>query len=236
MTKIEEAIALAKKMANDSSHGYDQASRWGPNYDCSSFLISVWESVGVLVKTNGATYTGNMRSVFLRCGFELADVDALDLTIGAGLEPGDILLNDAYHTAMYIGNGYVVQASINELGTATGGVSGDQTGREIGIARYSNYPWNCVLRYVGERIRQKSLKAAPMSFSRATAGGKSLEKSLGMAALCTSLLSLTEKASLPCFILVIFSHSAKPTIPMPLEKLSSRKRSLRSAAESFGKQ
>lgn len=151
MTKIEEAIALAKKMANDSSHGYDQSSRWGPNYDCSSFLISVWESVGVLVKTNGATYTGNMRSVFLRCGFELADVDALDLTIGAGLEPGDILLNDTYHTAMYIGNGQIVQASINELGTTTGGVSGDQTGREIGIARYSNYPWNCVLRYVGEK-------------------------------------------------------------------------------------
>lgn len=50
------------------------------------------------------------------------------------------------HTAMSIGNGQVVQASQNELGGATGGQSGDQTGREIWCTNYYNFPWNYVLR------------------------------------------------------------------------------------------
>lgn len=236
MTKIEEAIALAKKMANDSSHGYDQASRWGPNYDCSSFLISVWESVGVLVKTNGATYTGNMRSVFLRCGFELADVDALDLTIGAGLSLVIFCLTTPTILPCTLATGMSFRrpsTSSEPQPAVFPEIRREEKSESLGIPITLGIAFSGMLE---KRIRQKSLKAAPMSFSRATAGGKSLEKSLGMAALCTSLLSLTEKASLPCFILVIFSHSAKPTIPMPLEKLSSRKRSLRSAAESFGKQ
>ena len=70
---------------------------------------------------------------------------------------GDVLLNHVHHTAMYIGNGQLVQASINEKGTATGGQSGDQKqlwGQrgEINIRSYYNYPWNCVLRYTGEAV------------------------------------------------------------------------------------
>ena len=134
--------------AADSSHGYDQANRWGPDYDCSSAVISAWELAGVPVKTNGATYTGNMRGVFLRCGFE--DVTgSIDLATGAGLQRGDVLLNIRHHTAMYCGGGREVEASINELGTVTGGMTGDQTGREFLVRPYRNYPWNCVLRYTG---------------------------------------------------------------------------------------
>jgi len=147
MSKITDAVALAKKWAADNSHGYDQSRRWGPDYDCSSFLITVWETVGVPVKTSGATYTGNMRSVFLRCGFEL--VTDCNLTTGAGLEAGDVLLNDASHTAMHIGNGQLVQASINEHGGVSGGQTGDQTGKEIAVGSYYNFPWSCVLRYAG---------------------------------------------------------------------------------------
>jgi hypothetical protein len=109
----------------------------------------VWESVGVPVKTMGASYTGNMRGVFLRCGFE--DVtDRVNLSTGSGLARGDVLLNYQHHTAMYCGGGQEVEASINELGTVTGGESGDQTGKEFLIRSYRNYPWNCVLRYGGE--------------------------------------------------------------------------------------
>lgn len=80
----ERATARMEAWAADSSHGYDQANRWGPDYDCSSAVISAWELAGVPVKTKGATYTGNMRGVFLRCGFE--DVTAgVDLATGAGL-------------------------------------------------------------------------------------------------------------------------------------------------------
>lgn len=146
MTKTEKAVQIACEMANDSRYGYDQASRWGPDFDCSSFLITVWEKAGVPVKSNGASYTGNMRGVFLRCGFK--DVTKqVNVTTGRGLVAGDVLLNTLYHTAMYIGNGKIVQASINELGRTTGGRTGDQTGREIAERSYYNYPWDCVLRF-----------------------------------------------------------------------------------------
>ena len=142
MSKIQDAVALAKQWAADSSHGYDQSSRWGPDYDCSSFIIAVLEQSGIKVKSAGATYTGNMRAVFQRCGFEVIT----SWTVST-LQPGDILLNEANHTAMYIGNGQLVQARSNENGGTTGGKSGDQTGREIAVSAYYSYPWDCVLRY-----------------------------------------------------------------------------------------
>lgn len=146
MSAAERATAQMEAWAGDPAHGYDQAKRWGPDYDCSSAVISAWELAGVPVKTNGATYTGNMRGVFLRCGFE--DVTAsIDLATGAGLQRGDVLLNIRHHTAMYCGNGMEVEASINEDGTTTGGRPGDQTGREFLARPYRNYPWDCVLRY-----------------------------------------------------------------------------------------
>jgi peptidoglycan hydrolase-like protein with peptidoglycan-binding domain len=50
---------------------------------------------------------------------------------------------------MFVGDGLEVEASINEKGGAHGGQPGDQTGREILVRAYRNYPWDCVLRYVG---------------------------------------------------------------------------------------
>ena len=144
----EKAISQMEAWASDPAHGYDQANRWGTDYDCSSAVISAWELAGAPVKTNGATYTGNMRGVFLRCGFE--DVTAgVDLATGQGLQRGDVLLNIQHHTAMYCGNGMEVEASINENGGVTGGMTGDQTGREFLVRPYRNYPWDCVLRYTG---------------------------------------------------------------------------------------
>lgn len=133
-------------LANDDVHGYDQIYRWGPDYDCSSAIITAWQQAGVPVKSCGATYTGNMKKAFLSCGF--ADVTGkVNLSNGAGIKYGDVLLNEANHTAMSLGDGRIVQASINELGGITGGASGDQTGDEIGVRTYYNYPWDCVLRY-----------------------------------------------------------------------------------------
>ena len=160
MSATEKAITQMEAWANDLSHGYDQANRWGPDYDCSSAVISAWELAGVPVKTYGATYTGNMRGVFLRCGFE--DVTAsVDLSTGAGLQRGDVLLNIQHHTAMYCGNGMEVEASINETGGVTGGMTGDQTGREFLVRPYRNYPWDCVLRYTGDEAVSTPEKNKP---------------------------------------------------------------------------
>lgn len=144
-TVTQSAVAWARGIAADASHGYDQANRWGPDYDCSSFVISAYKAAGVPL---ACTYTGDMRGDMLRCGFAVVSSAAVDLATGAGLEAGDVLLNYAHHTALYIGGGRIVQASINERGGVTGGAPGDQTGREIAERAYYNYPWDCVLRYV----------------------------------------------------------------------------------------
>jgi LysM repeat protein len=144
--KIDKAVKWAINIANDNSHGYDQINRWGRDYDCSSLVISAYQQAGVPVKSKGATYTGNMYGIFKNCGFK--DVTSkINLYTGAGLQKGDILLNTVHHTAMYIGNGKIVEASINEKGGITGGRTGDQTGREIHTCGYYSYPWNYVLRY-----------------------------------------------------------------------------------------
>ena len=163
MNKIGAAVELARCMASDEKHGYDQTHRWGSDYDCSSLLITVWEQVGVPVRTGGATYTGNMREVFLRCGFE--DVTSeVSLGDGRGLVAGDVLLNHRNHTAMMVDKYNLVQASINELGTVTGGQTGDQNGGEIAVRSYYNFPWDCVLRYrdndgvVGEKAAEEPVQ------------------------------------------------------------------------------
>lgn len=148
MNKAEKATQQMEEWANNERHGYDQIYRWGEkgDYDCSSAVIQAWENAGVPVKSNGATYTGNMYDVFTSLGFQ--DVTGqVYLSTGEGLKRGDVLLNKAHHTAMYCGNGKEVEASINEKGTAAGGSPGDQTGKEFLIRSYRNYPWNCVLRY-----------------------------------------------------------------------------------------
>lgn len=150
MNKTEKAIRQMETWAKDDSHGYDQDYRWGEkgDYDCSSAVIQAWQNAGVPVKSGGATYTGDMKNVFLKNGF--VDVTSkVNVATGSGLLRGDVLLNEAHHVAMYCGNGKEVEASINEKGTAHGGKPGDQTGKEFLIRSYRNYPWNCVLRYRG---------------------------------------------------------------------------------------
>ena len=149
MTKTEKATQIMEQWASDDSHGYDQAYRWGEygDYDCSSAVITAWELAGVPVKTCGATTTWTMYPIFLAMGFTDI-IGSVDLSTGAGLQRGDILLNRKNHVAMYCGNGMEVEASINEFGGITGGQPGDQTGWEFLIQPYRNtYPWDHVLRY-----------------------------------------------------------------------------------------
>lgn len=138
MTVIDKAVEWAVGIANDPAHGYDQTYRWGEygDYDCSSLVISAYKQAGVPLS---CTYTGNMKQDMLRNGFRL-------VTDGSR-RAGDILLNELHHTAMMIDEARLVQASQNELGGVTGGQPGDQTGGEINIRTYYDFPWDCVLRY-----------------------------------------------------------------------------------------
>jgi peptidoglycan hydrolase-like protein with peptidoglycan-binding domain len=143
----EAALAWAIDIANDQSHGYSQASRWGnTDYDCSSLVISAYKHAGA--DTGNATYTGNMKAELLKHGF--SDVTAsINLASGANLKPGDILLyhlsGTAGHTALYAGQGQIVHARGQSYGSSA---PGDQ-GSEIAVTPYYRGKWATVLRYTG---------------------------------------------------------------------------------------
>ena len=161
MGKIENAVNMAIAIANDNTHGYSQANRWGnPDYDCSALVIDVWTKCGVDVKSHGATYTGNMTQAFLQSGFRKVN------PVTESLQAGDVLINVKNHAAMYIGNGKLVQATIAENGTIYGS-PGDQTGTEIGIFPYYDYPWDWVLRYDGDNENAPVIDNYYISYSDA---------------------------------------------------------------------
>lgn len=139
MPSINKAVAWACGIANDSSHGYDQEDRQGPNYDCSSLVCNALENGGFDV--GGASYTGNMLDALQAHGWE--QVGKWDR------QAGDVLLTPGHHTALCVDGSTIVEACINENGDIMGGRSGDQTGREIYVHGYYDYPWTYCLRYQG---------------------------------------------------------------------------------------
>ena len=170
------AAQIHANMCNDSRFGYSWSPRWGTDgygyvtwniegrdytvkigdYDCSSSTITAWQKAlegtdyeGAL---DGATYTGNMRSVFVNSG--LFDVWN---TYSSYATRGDLYLNDDSHVAMCQDGGSdgvygwdcLSEFSINEFGGVYGGQTGDQTGGESSINGFYDYPWYCTLHYTG---------------------------------------------------------------------------------------
>lgn len=145
MADLAQAIQNMIDLCNDDTHGYDQASRWGPDYDCASAVITALKNAGF--DTGNASYTGNMSSELCANGWER-------LSASVAKEEGDILLNEANHAAMYVGDGQLAEFSSNELGGITGGQTGDQTGNEASVHGYYDFPWDCVLRWP-EGVKKK---------------------------------------------------------------------------------
>lgn len=170
-------------------HGYTQGTgRWGDgegvcvvsvegrdyvieqgDRDCSSSVIDAW--VVVLKGTSregaldAATYTGDMRAVFVGSGLfrwhPMGD--------GYVAQRGDVYLNEANHTAM-------CQSAVpdelseflsNEFGGIVGGQVGDQTGRESVVRAYYDFPWDGILEYVGGDL-SPAQPGAPSSVSAGT--------------------------------------------------------------------
>ncbi len=134
-SKVENAINWAIRIANDNSHGYSQSTRWGPHYDCSSFVYSAFYNAGFSLPKNSG-YTQTMVKDFTNAGFSWITWDK----IGSmnNLQRGDILLNNSnisskQHTEIYLGNGQNVGAHSPSKG--------------ISVSGYYNHPWLGVLRY-----------------------------------------------------------------------------------------
>lgn len=135
MGSVEKFIDTMESIALDNFHGYDQINRWGPNYDCSSLVITALESAGYPVRTKyGATYTGNLDVALEKIGCKKVNV--------ADRKRGDILYKNGHVIAVSDYN-HVVGARINENGKTRGGKTGDQTGREICIHNFYKSNWIC---------------------------------------------------------------------------------------------
>jgi len=163
------AATFMEHLCECEAHGYSWSERYGNSAlgtctvecegvtgeffkgdrDCSSAIIDAWSEAlkgtkyeGVLA---GASYTGNMKEVFLASGiFEWRGMDYC-------AHRGDIYLNEQNHTAMCtsIVPDMLAEFCINENGECYGGESGDQTGTESRIAGYYDFPWDGMLVYNG---------------------------------------------------------------------------------------
>ena len=173
--KKEVAMLIMRHLCTHKEHGYtqDMNKRWGTGLetidiygkkytiksgdrDCSSAVISAFEAAGI--SCGGATYTGNMRKCMTGTGnFKWRPMSFI-------AQAGDVYLNEACHTAMCLSAepDVLMQFSINEKGTATGGKQGDQKqvgdydekyGRgESHLRMYYSYPWNGILECVNKEI------------------------------------------------------------------------------------
>lgn len=146
MANIMKAVQFMVDTANDSTHGYDQTHRNGPDYDCSSLVGTALHEAGFNVSPY--SWTGNLEAQLRACGF--VDCKAPWLA-------GDVHLKTQHHVCMSISNSKIAQASINEKGTITGGKTGDQTGKEIWIRDYYEYSggWDVHLRYKGQNTEEQ---------------------------------------------------------------------------------
>jgi GH25 family lysozyme M1 (1,4-beta-N-acetylmuramidase) len=162
----EIAAAIHLKMVNDNRFGYSWEERHGfrsetwsiggnkysvnvGDYDCASSSIDSWRLALSKTKYRGAldaaTYTGNMKAVFLASGlFEWKPMSFL-------AEPGDLYLNESNHVAM-------CQTQVPDVlsefcwgdNGAYGNKRGDQSGQEAYAHAYYDYPWDGILHYNGK--------------------------------------------------------------------------------------
>ena len=200
VTKKEVAALIMKHYCIHDRHGYtqDMALRNGGketetidiygkkytipagDFDCSSAVINSYEAAGI--SCGGATYTGNMRQCMVKSkNFAWRSMNFI-------AQMGDSYLNEKNHTAMCLSAepDVLMEFSINEKGTATGGKPGDQLqkgeydqayGRgESHLKLYYDYPWNGILQCINEEIafivEADGTIAAPSKDDGFTAGGK----------------------------------------------------------------
>lgn len=172
------AARIHADMCDDDSNGYSWSPRWGGSgryktlsidgrdytyevgsYDCSSSVITAWrlaiQYTSYAGSLDGATYTGDMRSVFVGSGlFDVWDVNSTNAV------RGDLYLNDNQHVAMcqdggsdgVYGYDALSEFADSENGDNYDNQMGDQTGYEASVHGFytPGTGWNCTLHYNGK--------------------------------------------------------------------------------------
>ena len=151
MPNLETFVQTMENWCRDDSHGYSQYHRYGPDYDCSSAVITALKIAGW--NMDGALTTDHIRAPLVQQGW-------LWLPPNVEKKRGDILLSEENHVAVYVGNGLLAEFAIDEEGGIAGNQSGDQTGTEAYIHPYYDYPWDGVLRYTGAESEDDEMSMA----------------------------------------------------------------------------
>ncbi|MBQ9002343.1 MAG: hypothetical protein IJ087_10860 [Eggerthellaceae bacterium] len=181
----EIAAEIHRRMCEDDRFGYSWEERYGAtwetweidgksyririgDYDCSSSTITAWSVALQHTPWEGAldaaATTHNMSEVFCGSGlFERMGTSFL-------AEPGDLYLNDSNHVAMCQSQypDVLSEFSWGDNG-AYGNKRGDQSGWEASVHGYYDYPWSCILHFVGGDAGSTS----PSGDAPASAGGSS---------------------------------------------------------------
>ena len=149
VASVSKFIERRRYWCVQANMGYSQSDRWhfdpaAGNCDCSSLVIHCLREAGF--DTGSANTTRDLSANLTARGWARVSNDGNPY-------PGDILLNDANHVAVYIGGGLIAQASVSETG-GIAGAPGDQTGGETNVNNYYNFPWNCYLRWTGNNDLQ----------------------------------------------------------------------------------
>jgi len=170
---VSDIVTEALAIANDDTHGYSQSDRWGPDYDCSSFVITALKKAGF--STGGATCSSDIVSCLTSVGFIYIQSGTIDFSDYDDLVAGDILVADG-HVEIYAGNGKRIGAHSDY-----DGVTGDSSGKEICVKSYYNGNWKGVLRYsqvsVSALATETAVSSSDTSSSDSDSGSKSSSKS-----------------------------------------------------------
>ncbi|WP_298483553.1 dockerin type I domain-containing protein [uncultured Ruminococcus sp.] len=135
--QMETAVQWAIDIANDDSHGYSQANRNGPDYDCSSLVSHALSYAGIY--SGSAFTTATMPNILPKYGFTYISWSQIGSV--SNLQRGDILWRNG-HTEIYIGNNQNVGAH-SDRGYPQ---PGDQTGTEVSVGSFYG-SWSGIFRY-----------------------------------------------------------------------------------------
>jgi len=153
--------------------GYDQSNRWdirdGGETDCTALASWCCWKAGYTPQPPRDTYSGNIVGWLMSYGFYAVPLSER--------KRGDVLVAVGHHAAIYLGDGLLGQASIDENGGIAGGRAGDQTGGETNCRDYYSYPWTVCLRAPdgrgdGKAEEQEEVEY-PMEFIYQSKSGKS---------------------------------------------------------------
>lgn len=136
MPNLHDAICSIIEIADNDAHGYSQAHRYGPDYDCSSSVAKALRDGGWDCPVTSTTST--LPNWLKSHGWvETSDPRCLG---------GDIYCTEGKHVVMSFYDGWVVTASGDKDGK-----TGDSSGKEIYKRLFytPSYGWKHHLRYSG---------------------------------------------------------------------------------------